>query len=380
MIFTILSLWRQRKRYLLLLCSMIIANFTVCAVCAVSNLGNALIDEELNAMGMGGLIVISASGAITESDVQTVDRIACVQDSTPLCYRYCNVTVGEQQKKILLWGVDDRVYDTVSIRLLHGRLLSDADAGSLCGMVDASFAVELFGRENIIGKTVTVPIGKLPVTFEVVGVVKTGGGLTGQLMGGTIPSFLYLSSDTLQRYTQKSGYNHLMLTIDDTDSQVAAAQVASCFSASSGVEVQNMAGSREQFSSILSVFSAVLTALGGISLFTSGISMLTVMLQNVREQTPQIGIKKALGATGWQIGAEYLMQAALLSLLGGLLGSLCSSLLLHTAGWMLGISSGQTILSGLLPAVPGMLCTVLFGVYPAIRAANCIPAEAIAKL
>ena len=225
-----LCIWRQRKRFFLLLCSMLIGTVTVCSVAAVSAFGNILIDRELDAMGMDGLIVTSANASITPDAVKQIENMDHITQTTPLCYRYCSVTVGDISQKVLLWGMDDRAYESVSIELLHGRKITDADAGSLCGMVDAAFAVENFGRENIVGKVLTVPIGKIPVQMTVVGVVHTGGGLTGQLMGSTIPSFLYLPMTTVQSYLGKSGYNQLMLSLDDGILPAdASRQVASCF-------------------------------------------------------------------------------------------------------------------------------------------------------
>ena len=376
------GIWRQRKRFFLLLCSMLIGTVTVCSVAAVSGFGNILIDRELDAMGMDGLIVTSAAAAISDEAVTKLDAQSYIEKSTPLCYRYCSVTVGEQSQKVLLWGIDDRVYDTVSIELLHGRRITDADAGSLCGMVDAAFAAQNYGRENIIGKVITVPIGKIPVQMTVVGVVHTGGGMTGQLMGGTIPSFLYLPMETLQSYLGKSGYNHLMLTLNDSISAAdASAKVTECFaSVKNSIEVQNMTDSRTQFSGVLELFSTILYLFGFISLITTGISMMTVMLQNIREQTPQIGIKKALGASDLQIGIEYLLQSVLLSVFGTACGVLLTAIAAAVIGRLLSLDAMLPFASLLLPAIPGMLCSVLFGVYPAIKAARCIPAQAISKL
>lgn len=375
-------LWRQRRKYFLLLGSIAIGAVTICTVSAISDIGTKLMDKELDSMGLNGLIVTSSNAQIEESAVQTIESQSFVNHQTPLCYEYCNVDINGEEQKILLWGMDERAYNTVTVTLLHGRLLNSADAGTDYGMVDATFARKLYSRENIIGKKITVTLSGMPVTFEVVGVVDTGGSLTGQLMGNVVPCFLYLSMETMRMYTGKDGYNQLMIDISDSiTASEAAERVASCFSPSvQNVQVQNMSDSRDQLSGVLNIFSAVLTALGSISFITSGISTMTVMLQNVREQTKEIGIKKALGASNARICLEYLSQSALLSFFGNLIGCLLTAAIILSGCALLGLGSDISLNVFWLPAVPGTVIGIIFGIYPAMKAAKCHPAQAIAEL
>lgn len=377
-----LQLWRQRKKYLLLLCSIAIGAVTVCAISLISEIGQQMMDQELDAMGLNGLIVTSTKAVIDKQDAAVIQKQSFVSHQTPLTYEYCTADIHGNLQKVMLWGIDDSVYDTVAIKLLHGRLLNHADSGSAYGMVDAAFAKLLYGRENIVGKEITLRTGSLPITFTVVGVVDTGGGLAGQLMGSTIPCFLYLPMQTLQMYKGENGYNQLLITLNDQISASdAVKQVVSCFTnTTESVEIENMSDRRDQLSGILDIFTMVLSALGVVSLLTSGLSMMTVMLQNVREQTPQIGIKKALGATNAAIGAEYLTQAIILSVVGTLLGCLVSAGLLLLGCTLLHLHPQLTVSHFLLPAIPGMLVGIVFGFYPARKAACCRPAEAIQSL
>lgn len=278
------ALWRQKSRFFLLLAGIAVGAASICAVGAISQIGSMLCEQELDAMGLSGLIVISADSSIQSDEISRVERQQEVARQTPLACEYAGTGNAQDssKKKVLLWGIDERTYRTVKITLLHGRLLNDSDAKTDCGMVDKSFAKALYGRENIIGKHIAVRIGDMPVSIEVVGVVDTGGSLTGQLMGSTIPSFLYLPMQTLAMYSGKSGYSQVMITLDkNADPDSAAEHIRSCFSGS--VQIQNMTNMRDQLSGILRIFRLVLNALGGVSFVTCGFSVLTVMLQNVGE-------------------------------------------------------------------------------------------------
>lgn len=376
------SIWRQRTKYLLLFTSIVIGAVTICTVCVISDLGTQLMDKELDAMGLNGLIVTSPAAAIQKEDADTIAAQSYIRQETPLCYESCTAEIAGETRKVLLWGIDERTYQTVSLTLLHGRLLSDADAKTDCGMVDAAFARALYGRENIVGKTVTVKLSHMPVSFTVVGVVDTGGALTGQLMGDVVPCFLYLPMQTLSMYSGSTGYNQLMLKLTaDIDAEDAASRLISCFAhPDDSIEIQNMAGKRDQLSGILDVFRLVLSAFGGISFLTCGISMMTVMLQNVREQLGEIGIKKALGATDARIGFEYFGQAVLLSVAGSAAGCLVTLLLVMSGCALLSIEVQLSASMIWMPSLPGIIIGSLFGLYPALKAAKCPPVTALSAL
>lgn len=376
------SIWRQRAKYLLLLLSIVIGAVTICTVCVISDLATQLMDKELDAMGLNGLIVTSPAAAIQAEDADTIAAQQFIEQETPLCYESCTAEIAGETQKVLLWGIDDRTYQTVKLTLLHGRLLSDADAGTDCGMVDAAFARALYGRENIVGKTVTVNLSHMPVSFTVVGVVDTGGALTGQLMGDVVPCFLYLSMQTLSMYSGSTGYNQLMLKLSaDIEAADAAERLISCFAhPDDSIQIQNMADRRDQLSGILDIFRLVLSAFGSIAFLSCGISMMTVMLQNVREQLGEIGIKKALGATDARIGLEYFGQAVLLSVTGSAVGCLITLLLAVCGCALLSIEVSLRAQMFWLPCLPGIFIGSLFGLYPARKAAKCPPAAALSAL
>ncbi len=376
------TLWRQRQKYLLLLLGLAIGALTVTAVSVISTLAQSLLNDELDAMGLNGLIVTSSNACITDTHLQSLENQSYIAHRTPLCYAYGKAAVGEKAANSLLWGMNDSAYQTVSLQLLHGRRLSDPDKGSHLCMVDKSLAISLYGRENIVGRELTVTVSGMAVQLTVIGVVDTGGSLTSMLMGNELPSFLYLPMDLLQLYTGKQGYDQLMLRLDDSLSpEEACLQVASLVYSEKGEnKVQNMEQSKETISGILDLFSYVLFVFGCICFLTCALFAMTLMVRNVREQTAEIGIKKALGATDLQICAEYLAQAAVLSLLGSLIGALTAAGLSILGMRLLSLSVPFTVKSFLLPSLPGCLFGMVCGILPAYQAAKIHPGSAISQL
>ncbi len=374
------TLWRQRRKYVLLLCGIAIGALTVTAVSIISQIGQSLLEEELDSMGLNGLIVTGTG--ITESHLQSIAAKSYITHQTPLCYSYGKAGIGEQIADTLIWGMDERAYETVSITLLHGRKLCDSDKGSPVCMVDKSLALQTYGRENIIGRSLKVQLSGMSISLKVIGVVDTGGSLTSMLMGNELPSFLYLPMDLLRLYTGKQGYDQLMLRLDENISaDQAAIEVTSLVGGSTSAnKVQNMEQSKDTLAGILNLFSYVLLAFGGICFFTCTLFSLTLMTSNVKEQTEEIGIKKALGATDFRICTEYLIQSALLSLLGSLLGCMAVLLLSLCAANLLGLTLSLSAESFLLPALPGCVVGTVCGLFPARKAAKIHPGKAISQL
>ncbi len=381
MIYTLKVLWRQRRKYISLLLCIAIGAFTVTAVSVAADISQTLLDRELDAMGLNGLIV-TGNASITAEQLQKVSAQSCISHYTPLCYSYGKVALADKQAPALVWGIEESVYDTVSLSLLHGRKLSDADAGSHLCMADKSLALAIYGRENIVGRCFTVLISGMSVEVTVAGVVDTGGNLTSMLMGNELPGFLYLPMDIVKLYTGKKGYDQLMLTLaDQAQAQTAATQIAASLdSANTGSKVQNMEQTKQTLSGILDLFAAVLSAFGGICLLTGALFSITLMTRNVKEQTAQIGIKKALGASDFSICLEYLTQSAVLSVAGTVLGVLLTALIACFGGKLFLPGLQLSIESFVLPALPGSLLGMLCGIYPACRAAKLRPGKALSKL
>ena len=168
---------------------------------------------------------------------------------------------------------------------------------------------------------------------------------------------------------------------DNVDLEEAARQIEDRLSLSKGIQgavrTDNLSKQRGQLTNMLSIVSLVLTAIAGISLVVAGLGITTVMLVSVHERTREIGIKKSIGATNWQIMKEILLEASAISLVGSLVGTLLGVGLCVIAGIFTGVSLVIPPSNVAVSILSALAVGILFGVYPARKASRLRPVEAL---
>jgi len=145
----------------------------------------------------------------------------------------------------------------------------------------------------------------------------------------------------------------------------------------SAFEIRNLADVKEALSESSHTMSLLLACIAAISLLVGGIGIMNIMLVSVTERTREIGLRKAVGARRWDILFQFLIEAVVVSIIGGLagiaLGWSITELLSTLSGWATSVSPGSVLLSSLFSAFIG----IIFGIYPARKASRLHPIEAL---
>ena len=238
---------------------------------------------------------------------------------------------------------------------------------------------ELFGESNPIGETIKINL----INFKVIGILpeKGAGGWHDQDDVVVIPVttamyrifgkqyidsiFVEVESPELMDVTQEAIQNVIIkehhLKKDDEDS----------------FQIRNMADIKNTLEATTRTMSLLLGAIAAISLLVGGIGIMNIMLVSVSERTREIGLRKAIGATNRDIMFQFLIEAILMSFIGGisgiLLGSGIAILITNIAGWSVKITSFSIILSTGF----SLLIGVIFGLWPAQQASCLDPIEAL---
>jgi len=125
------------------------------------------------------------------------------------------------------------------------------------------------------------------------------------------------------------------------------------------------------------LFNTVMVAIASISLLVGGIGIMNIMLAAILERTREIGVRRAIGARRWDIIRQFVIEATLISFAGGLLGVVLGFAMSQLIAWLAGWSTVVTLSSILLAFVVSISVGLIFGIYPAVRAARLDPIEAL---
>jgi putative ABC transport system permease protein len=316
----------------------------------------------------------------TATALEKTDDAPDIKAVVPVVQESETVAYGTTSETGAVIGTTANYFTVTNATVAIGTPFQNADntnARKVC-VIGAELAEELFSTADPIGKSITV--GSTP--FTVYGVLKSkdsSSGSTSSLNTGVV-----IPINRMQRSI--SGYGDLSsitLQAKDSDSVTsAAAEATSVIAAQLGVStsdadftVTTQDELMETSSSVSSTLSTMLAAIAAISLVVGGIGVMNIMLVTVTERTREIGIRTALGASRFAISAQFIIEATILSLAGGLLG--VGAACLASNFTILGTKPTITGGSVLLAAGVSIAIGIFFGGYPAIRASRLKPVDAL---
>lgn len=373
--------FRNKLRSFLTILGIAVGVTSVVLVSSIGEIGTAAIDSDLSEMGMDSL-VISAS-ELNENDLQAVKAVSNVSDAMPLMNKVTTVSMRNKTTSAMVWGVNEDADKVVNLEIKYGRLLNRGDIAQknhVC-VIDEAIANDMYKRGNITGKTIEVLINGNQAEFEIVGVVRSGVNTLQNMLGGFIPDFVYIPYSVMQDYTNSYKFDNITVKLNDkTDSENAAQVIENMLNVSkekTGVKVENLLQQKEKMNNIMNIASVALSVVAGISLIVSGISIMTVMLVSVSERTREIGIKKSIGATTYAIMYEFLLESVLITLIGGVIGFVIGAGLSALMCLAVGLPAAVNVNTAISVLIISVATGVLFGVYPARKAAMLRPVDAL---
>lgn len=377
------NLKRKKLRTALAMIGVAIGVFSVVTVISVGITGKDIILKEIDSLGFSGLSVESEEYPLTEAQLAQVRSVT--DGATPLIVRYAYSRLRSTDVNTVLIGAGGNVCRVTKLNLLYGRAFTEKEvreAARVC-VLSADIAQEIYARENICGKELLLRIGGKEIPFRIIGVAEAGTGTIASLTGQEFPAFMHLPYTTLEEVAGVSAFDRISIDAAAEHSDAVAAAVLAKLNSAAGDEnaytVTDIDRERDKYAGIIDAVTAVVSGIGGISLLVAGLMIMTLMLVSVSERGREIGIKKALGAKTSHIVAEFLTESAVISALGGACGvalSFGAALAVRLlTGVTLNVSAGVVLAGLLLSGGAG----VLFGVYPAFKAARLRPAETLRR-
>ena len=383
------NLTRKKSRTWLTILSIAVGVASVILISSIGAIGTQTVNREIDELGIGALTVSSSSLgtdqiALGEEHLNFLRIQSQVAEAVPVLTEKARVEMRGHLADGMIWGIDAGAKQIFNLDLQYGRLFRKEDilSGQKICLVDETMAQAFYHRENIVGKKLKISLDGHYETFDIVGVVSSGGNILQNFIGEYVPSFVYIPYTSMQRTLGQNGFDQIALKVEEeTNIDAFSEQIIRELEELEGKEgvfrAQNIAQQKEKLNHIMQLVSQILSTIAGISMVVAGLGIMTVMLAAVSERTREIGIKKSIGATKVDIIREFLIEAFTLSLLGSLTGTVVGLSIawigcqvLHTDF----LFQGGSVLFTILFAIGNGL---IFGVYPSLKAANLKPVEAL---
>ena len=302
----------------------------------------------------------------------------------------CDIRTKSGDANVTLNGVDSPYASLQpSLKLIHGRFLNEKDVREekFCCVIEDRTALSLFGTEDAVGRSFRTKFLNDIQEFSIVGVYHLEMPVFQQLILGVgkgperdayVPWSLFKARQTemyMFRFfvSPKLSPSELETFQHQFFSYVVRQKGRT--EADYGLESAEL--QRRQADQFLSVLSLIVACIAGISLLVGGIGIMNIMLVSVTERTREIGTRKALGATTGDIMLQFLIESAVLSACGGIIGILLAVGLAGLGGLLLHQAIVIRIPVILLAVGFSALVGIFFGIYPAKKAATCDPIVAL---
>ena len=389
------SLIANKMRSILTMLGIIIG---VAAVIALVSIGNGVkqdIQNSISSLGSNLLMVMPGAPrtpgvrptpgsmkSLKVADYEAIAKLDGVKAASPMTNGAYVVIYQNKNWTTSVSGVNANYLDVNNWTMKSGRFLSNKNIQNRerVAVVGKTVAKNLFGDEDPVGAEIRVK----NIPFRVIGVLNSKGS---GAMGNDQDDMVIIPYTTAMERVDGIDYLRMLYVVAKDENGIDRLQsdIENLLRVRHGIKdtnlddfnIQNMNSIMETMEETTGTLTLFLGAVAAISLVVGGIGIMNIMLVSVTERTREIGIRKALGATYFVIVTQFLIEAVVISLMGGLIGialGIGASKLISLASGMSTVISVPTIV---LSFAFSMAIGLVFGIYPARKAAKLNPIDAL---
>ena len=389
------SLIANKMRSILTMLGIIIG---VAAVIALVSIGNGVkqdIQNSISSLGSNLLMVMPGAPrtpgvrpsagsmkSLKVADYEAIAKLDGVKAASPMTNGAYVVIYQNKNWTTSVSGVNANYLDVNNWSMKSGRFLSEKNVQNRerVAVVGKTVVKNLFGDEDPVGKEIRVK----NIPFRIIGVINSKGS---GAMGNDQDDMVIIPYTTAMERVDGIDYLRMIYVVGKDENGIDRLQsdIENLLRVRHGIKdtnlddfnIQNMNSIMETMEETTGTLTLFLGAVAAISLVVGGIGIMNIMLVSVTERTREIGVRKALGATYSVIVTQFLIEAVVISLMGGIIGIILgvgSSKLIGMASGMSTVISIPTIV---MSFAFSMAIGLVFGIYPARKAAKLNPIDAL---
>lgn len=395
---TIAAITANKARSGLTILGIVIGIGSVIAMISVGQGAQKSIESSIQSIGSNLLIVMpgfqraagsavrssrGSAQSLTLADAEAIkNEVASVKEVAPETSSRYQVAAKSQNTNTSISGTVPAYTQVRSLEVELGTFITEQNltSGAKVAVIGPTTRDDLFSENaDPIGQTVRIN----QLEFKVIGVTKSKGG-TGM---GSQDDIIYVPITTAQRYF--TGNNYVSTISIQAENQTVLTEAQNQVSdlllkrhkitdvTKADFQIMNQADIVATASSVTGTFTMLLAAIAGISLIVGGIGIMNMMLTSVTERTREIGLRKSIGAKKNDISNQFLAESIALTLVGGVFGILLGWGISWAITKFSGTSTSISLASVLLACGVSAAIGIIFGYYPARRAAKLNPIEAL---
>ena len=317
--------------------------------------------------------------SLTQHDVSVTAGSNGVKEAVPMALVSGEISVnGHAQVSPIVVGTGDQLPDALNQGIQYGGFFDSNDDTTNKAVISQPLAVQLFGYSSPLGRTITFhgqefivtgvfnQFNSVPLSFStnLNNVVFIPFSVAENMTNGTAPIYEILAKPQNPNQTTQT-------------QQAINTAILSAHGGQQDFSVMQQNNDLGVVSGVLNALTELIGAIAGISLLVGGVGIMNVTLVSVSERTREIGVRKAVGATNRQIVGQFVVEAAVLSAFGGLVGIIVSFVVDYTLRVFTNLQPIITWQVMVLATVVSLLIGIVFGTIPALQAAQKDPIDAL---
>ncbi|HEX2331380.1 MAG TPA: ABC transporter permease [Candidatus Angelobacter sp.] len=383
----------SKVRFALTALGMVIGTGSLIMVVTIGLTGKQYVMNQIQAIGANLIYAYYEAGSnasvttgggndyLTVEDMRAVQQeVPGIQAASPMIELHDRIGVGGgKERDILVLGVSPQYSTVRNLEVLAGRFFDDQDSMSRAhvALVTQQFANRVFGGP---GGAIDQEIKINGLPFVIIGTFRERVETFGQseIAGDTV----LIPASVARYFTGNDAVKQLFFSVSDASDVPRATEMIqqvlqSRHRPESVYRVENLTQLLQVAGKTANALTLVLLAIALVTLIVSGVGIMNIMLANVRTRIREIGIRKAIGATNREIRLQFLTEAVLISLSGGVVGTILGLAVPFSVRFLTEYRIPISGLSAIIAIFVATLVGVIFGTVPATRAAQLDPVEAL---